>query len=497
VLARAYALTREERFQRAFWRYFEAFVRENPCNAGPHWSSAQEVALRLAALVFAASVFAGDATASQLERLAGSVDQHARRILVTMQYAEAQHNNHALSEALGLFTAGVWLGRSAWQQLGWNWFERALQAQIAADGSYVQQSSNYHRLMLQEALWMDVLGREVGLSWRDGTRQRLEQATRWLLAQMDENGQVVNLGNNDGALVLPLAIGEAGDYRPVAQAAAVVFLGKAAFSAGAWNEALLWLGVSQSEARLAWPVVSPGVGRLNGQTSWATLRAVHFTARPAHADQMQVELWWKGQNLVCDAGTYLYNGSSPWQNGLAGAEVHNGVLVDGQQPMRRSGRFLWLDWDQARWIERTQPRLAVERSGYERLGVRHVRCLESLGRDDWRVTDDLLPVRRSSEHVLTLHWLLADLPWQIQGEDGVIFRAGAGSLHLTVHLEGTAQDQSFCLVRAGTCLVGKAQSVERLGWISRIYGERMPALSLCWQVRGKLPLRWVTYFQLQ
>lgn len=496
VLARAYALTHDRRFQEAFWRLFEDFVRENPCNAGPYWTSAQEVALRLAALAFAGTVFAEAASAEQLARLAGSVQQHARRILPTMRYAEAQHNNHVLSEALGLFTAGVWLDEKGWQQRGWSWFEGALQTQIAEDGSYVQQSSNYHRLMLQEALWMDALGRQVGLSWSHVTRQRLAQAVRWLLAHMDENGLVINLGNNDGALVLPLAPGGAEDYRPVAQAAAATFLGQLAFADGAWNEALVWLQVALPEQRLSWPVNSVAVGRLSGVSSWATLRAVRFAARPAHADQLQVEMWWQGQNLVCDAGTYLYNGLPPWQNGLAGADVHNGVLVDGQQPMRRAGRFLWLDWDQAEWIERTQQRLVVERYGYDRLGVRHVRRLEWLGGDDWQVIDDLLPLGRSGEHVLTLHWLLADLPWQLR-EDTLIFEALAGQLRLTVRLEGAMQDATFCLVRAGMCLVGEGQSVERRGWVSRIYGERVPALSLSWQLHTNLPVRWVTKWQLK
>ncbi len=494
VLARAWWLTRDERFFAAFWRYFDVFVEQNPCNLGPHWSSAQEVGLRLVALVFAGSVFGMAATLQQQERLAGSVWQHAQRILPTWFYAEAQHNNHALSEALGLFMAGAWVGQIAWQRRGWAWFERALRTQIAEDGTYVQQSSNYHRLMLQEALWMDAVGRQMGLHWKPETRQRLSAAAQWLLAHMDESGQAVNLGNNDGALVLPLAVGGAADYRPVAQAAAMAFIGRAAFAPGIWDEAQLWLALPRPTQQWGADRCLTGVGRLNGAESWATVRAVKFAARPAHADQLHVELWWHGQNLACDPGTYLYNGLPPWQNGLVGVEVHNGLMVDGQQTMRRAGRFLWLDWDQARWLEQTERRLVAEHCGYERLGVRHVRTLEWLGGNDWQVIDDVLPLR-GGEHSLALHWLLPDFPWHMEAQTMHLMTDG-GPLWLWVRLEGLDKLPEVDLVRAGERLIGRGEVDERRGWVSRIYGERSAALSLCWHGRGQLPLRWVSHWHL-
>ena len=83
------------------------------------------------------------------------------------------------------------------------------------------------------------------------------------------------------------------------------------------------------------------------ENSWALIRAGRYTRRPFQADQLHVDLWWQGINLARDAGTYLYNGSPPWNNGFAGTAVHNTVTVDNHDQMRRAGRFLWLDWAQA------------------------------------------------------------------------------------------------------------------------------------------------------
>ena len=83
------------------------------------------------------------------------------------------------------------------------------------------------------------------------------------------------------------------------------------------------------------------------ENSWALIRAGRYTRRPFQADQLHVDLWWQGINLARDAGTYLYNGPPPWNNGLAGTAVHNTVTVDHHDQMRRAGRFLWVDWAQA------------------------------------------------------------------------------------------------------------------------------------------------------
>ena len=58
TLGRAYHLSGDEKYARAFWQFFETFTDGNPPCLGPHWMSGQEVALRLMAFVWAGQVFA-------------------------------------------------------------------------------------------------------------------------------------------------------------------------------------------------------------------------------------------------------------------------------------------------------------------------------------------------------------------------------------------------------------------------------------------------------
>jgi hypothetical protein len=159
-LGRAYLVRGDDRYAQSFWKNTENFLESNPPYLGPQWTSGQEVAIRLMALVWAGQVFAGspESTPERKEKLSAAIAAHAERIPHTLVYARSQNNNHLVSEAAGLYTAGMALPdhprSEAWRNEGWKWLEWAFRKQISKDGSYVQHSTNYHRLMLQVALWV-------------------------------------------------------------------------------------------------------------------------------------------------------------------------------------------------------------------------------------------------------------------------------------------------------------------------------------------------------
>lgn len=528
TLARAYRFTGDERYAAGFWENTRLFLDSNPVNLGPHWSSAQEVALRLMALTFCLHVF-WDSVHLGVEgktRIAGALADHARRISPSLSYARAQGNNHLLTEALGLFTAGAMLPghpQSAyWRTLGWRWLNKGLQDQIAADGTYMQHSANYHRLMLQTALWGDLTAQSLGMAYPKETMQKLSAATRWLLCLLDEeSGQVPNLGPNDGAYILPLTACSFHDYRPVLQTAARVFLGEQPFGPGQWDEMTLWLdrrskalnGAETGEKRTHCdnPGQTPHI--LRSGASWAYLRAARFHARPGHADQLHMDLWWRGVNVAQDAGTYLYNAPPPWDNVLAHTAVHNTLTVNGRDQMTWAGRFLFLDWAQATVLPQASGdgrlQLSAQHDGYRRQGVTHRRTVSVNGADDWLVQDDLLPTGRKKAEISTcIHWLLPDWPWEVDNnqQDRLFvlrLQSPFGVVQVTLQCDANEGKEPCHQLVAGLARAGEvifANSVKyaapsllpALGWVSSTYGQKTPALSLFLEARGNLPLRLTT-----
>lgn len=525
LLGRAYHLTKDERYARTFWNYTQTFLQANPPYLGLHWISGQEVALRIIALTFAMQVFATshESTEDRLAALSLSIAAHALRIPPGLFYARAQNNNHLLSEAVGLYTAGLALPdhprARGWRKLGWRWLNHALQTQIAENGTYVQHSCNYHRLMLQEALWAYRLASRAGDQLPPATQQRLQAATKWLHALLDPfSGGVPNLGANDGAYILPLTSRHSSDYRPVVQAAGVAFLNEAFFGAGEWNEMSLWLCPSSMDRSGSERYGEPArrhpdwpPHRLDNPAnkSWAYLRVARFTDRPSHADQLHVDLWWRGINLAQDAGSYLYNAPPPWDNSLARSEVHNTLCLDGQDQMRRGGRFLWLDWAQAQVLnhevntEEGWERWIAEHDGYRRLGVIHRRGLTAWRDGRWLVEDWVLPrtnhVATGRLHHIRLHWLMPDWPWRIENKGRITelhLASPHGWVDLCIVYEEAAQHGAATLVRAGERVYGTAPVAPFWGWVSYTYAHKTPALSLVVEVEQVIPARLTSEWRL-
>ncbi len=510
TLGRAYHLAGDEKYAGAFWRYFETFTDANPPCLGSHWMSGQEVALRLMAFAWAAQVFdaASASTPERKARLAASVAAHAARIPPTLVYARSQQNNHLLTEAAGLLTAGLALpdhpNAPRWRGLGWRWLNTGLQSQIDGYGEYAQHSTNYHRLMLQVVLWANALCHNdlSRYCWPRQTLEAVRRSVHWLLSLMDfESGHAPNLGANDGAYIFPLTVLPFDNYRPILHAAARVFLDYN-LPRGPWDEMALWFGTQAAgPGSMARPRYLGD--QLYGKDSWAYLRTVQFTTRPSHADQLHLDLWWRGLNMAQDAGTYLYNSESPWDNSLTSALVHNTVTVNGNDQFTRAGRFLYLDWFNAyrkSLIADDPAMLQHVRGCYRGRGYRHTRIVSVCEDDRWLVQDEILPLHMPSEKktpTFRLHWLLPDWEWDMKiSELGVSLRLTPpqGLVMLIINHSPSSIPCSVSLFRAGERLAGSNAPYPTRGWTSPTYGIKVPALSLAIETESTNEVKFATEF---
>lgn len=530
TLAMAYHLSNDERYADTFWQNTERFLSSNPAYFGPHWSSAQEVAIRLVALAFALQVFSqsNHASPERYKYLAQAIAVHAERIPPTLSYARSQNNNHLISEALGLYTASALLPNHPlalkWHKLGWHWLQNAFLTQIEPDGTYIQHSTNYHRLMLQAALWAFAVHDQSFNSEPilKNITDRLKASTTWLWKLVDpETGGVPNLGHNDGAYILPLSVCPYHDYRPVIHAAAQTFLQSKLSPRGYWNDFCYWLSTPLTYTQKNidfdfWhgdiapedlPSITPHILHNTKNGSWAYLRVARFHSRPAHADQLHLDLWWRGLNIAQDSGTYLYNAPPPWDNSLASAKVHNTVLVDGKECMHRAGRFLYLDWAQAEIIpSRTSPEdssqfISAKHNGYINKGITHYRIVSTYNDGHWLIKDSLTG-SPDLRHTICLHWLLPDWEYEIPSYpksaelaiNTIRIRSLYGWITLKLGLSETDGESiqiepgNFQVIRAGNLLYGSGSVSPISGWVSPTYGDKIPALSCILEVNHVLPI---------
>ncbi|MFO7899331.1 MAG: alginate lyase family protein, partial [Planctomycetota bacterium] len=486
TLVRAYWRTGDDGHAETFWRLVEDWRTRNPPNHGANWACGQEITFRLMAWCFGLYGFLGAAatTPHRVAALAQMIGVSARRIDANIGYALSQQNNHGISEAVGLCTAGTLFPEFAdsrrWRERGARLQARQAAALVYDDGSFSQHSTNYHRLMLHDLIWAARLGELNDDPAPPDVNARIRAAVELLWGMLDAGtGQAPAFGHNDGALVLPLSHSDFWDFRPVVQSGFFLTEGRRRLEAGPWDEELLWLhgddalDAEAAEAHQA-DLEAPHGGWyvLRSPSGFAATHCARFRHRPAHADLLHVDLWRHGRNVAQDAGTFSYHAPPPWDNALAGAGVHNTGVIDGRDQMERAGRFLYLPWasGRVRCFQRSERgQLGYwegEHDGYRRLRppAVHRRALLQMPENVWLVLD-WFSCRQPRTY--TVHWLLSDARYEWSFP----------RLRLE-YPEGPYDVLLGCGSHAIDATLARAEANSTRGWRSRRYGEREPALSL-------------------
>ena len=492
TLARAYWRTGDERYPELFWLLFEDWRAHNAPQQGVNWKCGQETSLRVMAWCFALYAFLDSpaTTPDRVVKLAEAIAVSGRRVAANLDYALSQCNNHGISEGMGLWTIGALFPEfreaEKWRLMGRKVLEDEGAKLIYDDGSFSQNSVNYHRLMLHDYLWSLRLGDVLHQPFSAGLKKRVQRAGQWLFQIEDEiSGGAPCHGNNDGALVLPLNNCPYLDFRPTTQAINYLSTGEGCHEAGPWEEDLLWLfGPEALQTprtaleRSNLEAEDGGYFTLRAATGFAFVRCGNFRHRPAHADTLHCDIWWRGQNIALDAGTYSYNAPEPWNNSLARTEFHNTVTVDALDQMEPSGKFLWLPWLHGT-VEK--PRTSENgflnywqgsHDGYERLPnqAQHRRGVLRLGDETWLILDALTS---TAPHHYRVHWLLPDVPCE-------------GEIGEPLQLETPAGTYKFTALspQGGTHSLVRADENGPRGWKSAHYGDHEPALSLALEVEA-------------
>ena len=488
------------------WRWIDSWMAACPPYIGTQWKCGQEASVRFIALAigFWATHDEGCSPERWL-RFARLAWATGFRVAHHIHYAVSQRNNHALSEAAGLMVISQLFPEfhqaPRWRGLARRVFAQQMAAQCYADGSYIQHSTNYQRVMLHDALLIMRLGELAGEPFDREMITRVGRSVEFLHQLSEaENGWTPNYGNNDGACVLPLSECALDDYRPVLQAGTLLANRTRGYDAGPWDEESIWLlgqhalrdDRPNAPERVSTRYDAGGYYTLRRPTSWGLLRCHTYRDRPMQHDTLHVDLWWRGQNVCCDAGSHQYY--TPQRPDLAfyfySLAAHNVVELGGPAPFAPASRFLWFPWSRAKVtryeLGREGPALVECRTDdYDRRPWRLLfrRTLVSLDDDLWLVVDDLLG---DGARAQTLRWHLADFPTE---HDATQCRAQLitprGTLHFATAHPG-ADLRRFEIVH------GVEDEQRIMGWLDRRYAKRTPIPVLEVETEGRLPLRMLT-----
>ncbi len=344
----------------------ESWIDSNPLNKGPHYRCSQEISLRILNWIFALNFYkySDCITEERWQKIHNSIYRQVQHVYENIDFSRiAVRNNHAITECLALYLVGLlfpfYPNSATMKSKGKAWLEEEVAYQIYNDGTYLQFSMNYHRVALQLLSWGMRLA-ELNKEYFSSTfYSRVRRSLRFLHTCQDEQtGALPNYGNNDGAWFFPLSETDYRDYKPLLNTLSCILDKKALYpETGPWTEDVAWYGFDvrrrersnfTPKARTYFEIESfkkGGYYVYKETDSLTFIRCGAYKDRPGQADNLHLDLWVQGENILRDAGSYLYNTDEATTRYFAGTRGHNTVMLGDYDQMLKGPRFIWWYWN--------------------------------------------------------------------------------------------------------------------------------------------------------
>ena len=380
--ARAFLLTNDKKYYDAFHEQLSDWLKKNPYSYGANFKCGQECSLRMISALMVFTIFdnAGLTDVDDKENLKLLVNNSYRKIQSNFFYAyRCIKNNHTISELVGIII-GAWCCEDVKTiSKAYRLLDKVILEQFTEDGGYTQFSFNYQRLALQDINLVLSLEKFVHLRLSDEAYKRIEKSALLLYQVIDDkSGDVPNYGSNDGALIFPVTSCGYRDFRAVINTTLALVSGYRVFGSGLWDEEFLWFGRKAPDFpiraiyRSSFQFPKAGLYSIRDASKHIMIVLNDYKSRPAHMDQMHIDLWLSGVNIICDSGTYSYVGELGAE--LASTLGHNTVKVVSLEQMNKAGAFMVYDWSKRRNISFSNYRFEGEMISANR--YKHRRTVE-------------------------------------------------------------------------------------------------------------------------
>ncbi|MFH0786581.1 MAG: alginate lyase family protein [Pseudomonadota bacterium] len=515
---KAFSLTGDERYAQTLITHLESWIDQNPPGIGINWYSSLEIGVRLISWLWGL-FFISDGQRSSADRSLILTPEKQTKILQSIywqafyieknlsKYSSA--NNHRVGEALGLFWVGSLIPSfpqaDRWKEKGWKILCQEIELQIFPDGVPREQSTRYLFFLFDLYSLAVILAQKEGRTIPSVMWNRLEKICEFIMALMDEEGHLPDLGDSADGQACKLYAEPFNPYRSMLISGAVWF-NRADFKAwgGKIDERNYWLFSKEAIAsylkmegdiRERESTIFPQGGQIilrkgeGKEEAMLSMDAGPFgylsIAAHAHADALAFTLNIRGKAVLIDPGTYLYHDGWKWRDYFKGTRAHNTIEIDGQDQALSGGPFMWLSKPEVS-IEKTVigPRfdyIQAFHTGYERLNkpLRHERSIFFSKKEKFWIIKD----RLSSEGPHAINQMFHFHPQcHLTAFKGNLFQVTIESGEPILYLKIDSQLMTS---------LHQGEEDPVLGWFSPAFGEKVPSLTL----KAKKEMQKAVYFK--
>ncbi len=342
------------------------WIEKNPINQGPNYRCSQEMSLRILNWIFVLYFYKNSSalTESIFGKILNSIYWQIHHVRHNINFSRRfVRNNHAITESSLLYLSGFIFPFfdeiDQWSSEGKDWLQKELMYQIAEDGTFLQYSHNYHRVLLQLLSWIFYLAEKNDDTLDSAVVERSKAAVEYLRNMIaGKRGEVPNYGPNDGALFFPLTDSDYSDFRPSVNAAYHYFNRSSLFKDPLVTEELQWYGAKLSDFSEKnensvgiRKYDDGGIYSFREEDAFTFIKCSDNRHRPYQSDNLHLDIWYQGINLLRDAGSYLYNTDKKTESHFISGKAHNTITVGAEDQMERGPRFIWFNWSKAKVVD--------------------------------------------------------------------------------------------------------------------------------------------------
>ena len=401
------------------FKEIEDFIEKNPINQGPNYKCSQEISLRVMNWTFALYYYKDSPNLDEelFQKIMHNIYWQIHHVYKNIHFSRISvRNNHAITETLMIYLSAklfpFFPKVEAWSKKGKKWFEQEIKYQIYEDGTFLQFSMNYHRVVVQLLSWGIQLAKLNKDKFCNTVYERSQKSLDFLDACSDTiTGELPNYGSNDGALFFKLTNNDYRDYRSQLDDLRAVLNGYTYFE----SKSTYWYGINverknKLKHQETYSFEKGGYYIFQDGDTKSFIRCGAYKDRPYQSDNLHLDIWIDGINYLRDTGSYKYNASFAEVNYFNGSEGHNTVSVAKANQMQKGNRFIWYYW-----VKNAQATLKKEQNtfkfegkikAYKQLGnnIKHSRSVfKNKGENNWTVIDQIV---NKSNHKIYQYWHL-------------------------------------------------------------------------------------------
>ncbi len=382
------------------------FINKNPINQGPNYKCSQEISLRVLNWTFALYYYKDSKNLKNdlFEKIMHSIYWHIHHVYNNINFSRISvRNNHALTETLLLYLSGklfpFFSNAQMWSFKGKKWFEKEIEYQIYPDGTFLQFSMNYHRVLVQLLTWAIQLSNLNKDNFKNFVYERAIKSLEFLDTCLeDKTGELPNYGSNDGALFFKLNDDEFRNYKSQLDDLRAVIYGYTHYYSNTSN----WYGVkpkkiNQKKIKELSEFKNGGYYIINEKNTKTFIRCGSYKDRPFQSDNLHLDIWVNGVNYLRDNGSYKYNTNHKNLNYFNGTGAHNTVSVNQENQMLKGNRFIWYYWIKEAKGELKKENKFFEFNGYFKgfrqikKNIFHKRIVKKIiSQNIWYIEDSIL-----------------------------------------------------------------------------------------------------------